>query len=527
MAKTANIFSSIVIALLFLCVLFLPGDGKSILSKQKKQRVGLLLLCISLFNNCFWQNTAGGGNAVSTHKRIHEIAELTDNETLEVKHIASTENVQEFYRFSGDDLTTNANITADMSSTQFYWSLANPFTLKFREKMELMESKPHKFTGYDGRAGLLALSSVRYYSMPNGTNNPSPYGFSETNSNGNTNYHIYRNDYALPLSYTYDSYMTEDTWDRLSAVEKQETMLKTCILEGEQEGIAQGKPDLVSREIDYKLTCKGDGILLLDNAFVVTSANAKAKLTFSGIQDSENYLSIQGLAYKGTKAFELYFGGDNVDPLDRYTRSDWEHISEKNKKSLLQKQLLVDKPKTADITFKLSTGASRTITYDTPEVTSFNNRHDFTINLGYSKKAAKSMTIKFKNIGIYSFDSIQVACQPMGTYKEQVEARKADTLEHVKIDANTVTGSIFLKNPKLLCFAIPYSEGWEAYVDGEKAKVLRANVQYMAVKLDEGEHEVRLVYATPFLKEGAVISAVSFVVFAAVAFWLERRRKKR
>ncbi len=523
-AMTANIFSSIILAFLFLCLLMFQTDGDCIAKQQKKQWIGILVVIASLCNNCFWQNMAGDGNSAFTHKTAASVPDLAVNETQTVKDAAYKEGIQEFYRFSGENLTTNANINADLSSTQFYWSLANPNTLAFREDLELMESKPHVYTGYDGRTGLLALSSVRYYALPVNAEHVVPYGFTLADTNVDRGYQIYQNNYALPLSYTYDNYMPKNLWDKLPAVEKQEAMLQTCVLENETDGIPQGSPHHTSKDIAYKLTCKGDGVLLKGHTFVVTSPNAEMKLKFSGIADSENYLSIQGLNYEGTKKFDLYFGGKKADPSDRYTKSDWDGLSEEEKRALLQKKILKETPKTADISFQLSTGLSRTITYDTPEVTSYNNRHDFTINLGYSQKAAKSMTIKFKDIGIYSFDSIHVICQPMKTYKEQIKARNTDTLRNVKMETNTITGNISLDKPKLLCLSIPYSEGWHISVDGRETELLRANIQYTAVALNAGEHEIKLVYATPLLKEGICISAASFLIFAVFIFLLERRR---
>jgi uncharacterized membrane protein YfhO len=48
-------------------------------------------------------------------------------------------------------------------------------------------------------------------------------------------------------------------------------------------------------------------------------------------------------------------------------------------------------------------------------------------------------------------------------------------------------------------------------VDGQESEVLRANECYMAIKLDKGTHEAKLIYQTPYLKLGALISVISLI----------------
>lgn len=439
------------------------------------------------------------------------MAGLMSNETKSVAAAAAADSIHEFYRFSGENCTINANLNAGMSSTQFYWSLANPYVLEFRENMELLESKPHKYTGYDGRAGLLSLASVHYYVIPAKTNSPVPYGFSYVGKEKGKK--IYRNDYALPLAYTYDSYIEHEEWEKLTSVEKQEALLTSCVLEEKMDGFVKEVPVITSQNIEYKLKCKGDGILLKDNSFVVTSPNSTVNFEFQGIRDSETYLSIQGLYYEGIKEYDLYFGDERVEPLNFYSKADWDGLTGDKKKTILRKKFFEEDSKTADMTFESSTGVSRSMTYDTPEVTSYNNRHDFTVNFGYSEKEVSFITVKFKDIGIYTFDTLQVECQPMEGYGKRINARKADALKDVEMNTDIITGRISLDTPKLLCMSIPYAKGWRAYVDGKETEVLRANVQYMAIALDAGEHRVRLVYDTPLLKVGIFISVVSALFF--------------
>lgn len=62
-----------------------------------------------------------------------------------------------------------------------------------------------------------------------------------------------------------------------------------------------------------------------------------------------------------------------------------------------------------------------------------------------------------------------------------------------------------------------FDPGWSATVDGEATEVLRADGAFRAVRLEAGDHTVRLRYAPRSLVAGAIVSAVSWLLLGAVA----------
>ena len=71
----------------------------------------------------------------------------------------------------------------------------------------------------------------------------------------------------------------------------------------------------------------------------------------------------------------------------------------------------------------------------------------------------------------------------------------------------------------MLVFAIPYSEGWSAKVDGEETPVYKANLMFMAVPLEAGLHTVELSYCTPGIRAGAAISGLCAAIFVVFLLW--------
>ena len=83
-------------------------------------------------------------------------------------------------------------------------------------------------------------------------------------------------------------------------------------------------------------------------------------------------------------------------------------------------------------------------------------------------------------------------------------------------------GTFQTDKDRMLCVTIPYSKGWSAKVDGQNAKIYKANGMFMGIFMTSGEHKVELNYMTPGLKIGVVISLAGLGALVILA--LLRRR---
>ena len=90
---------------------------------------------------------------------------------------------------------------------------------------------------------------------------------------------------------------------------------------------------------------------------------------------------------------------------------------------------------------------------------------------------------------------------------------------------NRVTGAISVPEERILCVSIPYSEGWKVYIDGVEAPLLKVNEMYIGACLSRGGHEIELVYETPGLRLGAVLTAAGVVLFVLVCVCRRRAEK--
>lgn len=558
-SRKTSVFISIIFILFFLCILF-PMEKETLLSYKKKQCITLLIVLVSILFNIFWIYTPEGDNYASEASDIWQVKEeYSSVDAAAIKQIAETEKTDGFWRYSGGNaMNENAGIKTGLSSTQFYWSLSNPYIAQLRKELDIIETNNFSYHGYDARTALTTLASVLYYVIPEGKNCPIPYGYTNINTidvNDNRlqekissmknelqtevltdaqmklventyskKYSVYRNDLPLPLAYTYNAVLSEETWNKLNSIEKQEAILQAVFLKN-YPYLYEPNLNLTNQKIDYTITADSNGVSIQDHSFVVTKENSSITLEFDGLSNSETYVSICNLSFVGKPRYDLYFGDEKDDPLNLYEITLWKDLKYTDKAVMKKEKLFFTPILRTNLNATASTGANNSLHYYTEDYQYYNNRHNFIMNMGYSSDKITKVTISFSDIGTYSFDSIEIICQPMDNYVSQIMELRKNVLENVTIETDSVTGNITLDTPKILCFSIPYSIGWKAKVDGEEVPIYQANVMYLGIPLSAGEHNISLEYATPFLKEGFYISCISLFIFVIYIIISERKRR--
>ena len=76
-------------------------------------------------------------------------------------------------------------------------------------------------------------------------------------------------------------------------------------------------------------------------------------------------------------------------------------------------------------------------------------------------------------------------------------------------------------DPSLVVISQTYYHRWQAYVDDQPARLLRANYAFQAVEVPSGKHRVRLAYHDRALALGALISGVCLLACLA-GWWLSK-----
>ena len=515
---TRNVGVSVLLAFLLVIVCMF---GPKMPKKYMAPVLALVLVFTSFAGNAAYFYSHHGQNHIARYVSYSDVnKKLKSTAARKVKK--ATKNDDSFYRYSGDKVNYNEALTAGMNGTSFYWSLQNKHLAQFITETEQPANAAYMIRSFNSSAALNAVNSVKYYTKQSKT--ALPYGFTKISGK------VYQNENALPLGYTTAHVITRAEYEKLSSLEKQQTLLQGVVLDSVPTGMTATTPTFTDKSLPYTIVGNDDAAVEGQKLHIYKKKGS-VTIQFTGSAAQETYLRFTLKDYTDYPAYTYYKTQEN-DPLHRYSTEKW------NKKDEIDQNLIKISarkfrlPSSLNLRFSAQTENGKT--YKTNTLTCYSDAYvrytgakTYLVGLGYTDSAKKSITITFDERGIYDLADIEVLEQPVDNAKAQIAALGADTMQNVQMRANAITGTVELKEAKILCLSIPYSSGWTATVDGKKAELLQANTACSALALEPGKHTVELHYHTPYLRTGACLSAAGVAAFAALIVITEISRKKK
>lgn len=450
----------------------------------------LIITCFSVYYSAYLKYDLNQENYISKfHKNVYQMIEAGQYSSMSQNKAVSKDD--DLYRVSGN------NISHYELGMSFYYGLNGvsmyPYFgwsgdfIKWIEEMELSRSiNKQVFYGLDSRSPLLTLAGVKYYAERKIDGSITPYGFTEIDSIQNSKNidRILKNEYWMPVGYTYKCYMSNQTYHTFHALDKQEAQLEAVILKEEPllPLLEVKNITTTAQQIPFEIV-ETNGLIWKDGKLTVKENKATMVLTFSGIPETETYLRMVNL--------------DLTNGLS--TRRWW---------------------------LTATTGETSASAGFSADAFPYSHRQKTQmLDMGYSKNGYTTITITFPSKGTFLLDGIEVWCQPMDNYAEQVLTLREEVLENVETNWRGLIGTISVSTDKFLCFSIPYMDGWKAYVDGKKVKLYQANTAFMGVELPAGDHIVELRYWLPGLTIGMILSGIGMVCLIVIVFFQHKRKK--
>ena len=515
---TRNVGVSVLLAFLLVIVCMF---GPKMPKKYMAPVLALVLVFTSFAGNAAYFYSHHGQNHIARYVSYSDVnKKLKSTAARKVKK--ATKNDDSFYRYSGDKVNYNEALTAGMNGTSFYWSMQSKHLARFITETEQPANAAYMIRSFNSSAALNAVNSVKYYAKQSKT--ALPYGFTKISGK------VYQNENALPLGYTTAHVITRAEYEKLSSLEKQQALLQGVVLDSVPTGMTATTPTFTDKSLPYTIVGNDDAAVEGQKLHIYKKKGS-VTIQFTGSAAQETYLRFTLKDYTDYPAYTYYKTQEN-DPLHRYSTEKW------NKKDEIDQNLIKISarkfrlPSSLNLRFSAQTESGKT--YKTNTLTCYSDAYvrytgakTYLVGLGYTDSAKKSITITFDERGIYDLADIEVLEQPVDNAKAQIAALRADTMQNVQMRANAITGTVDLKEAKMLCLSIPYSSGWTATVDGKKAELLQANTACSALALEPGKHTVELHYYTPYLRTGACLSAAGVAAFAALIVITEINRKKK
>lgn len=482
-AKTVMI-AAVLLLIVYFCIVFLNHQRN--MKLRWKKGVVTIISMLLLWVSGMMQYSPKFGNMVSEFTgRGKVLGKITDTPLKSVQDMDE----EEFFRSASrmDNYSVqNAAMILEYTGITYYSSTPSKAMVDYYRSMGLTSWNIGRLCGFDERAFLDTLASVKYYAVDEGTTGDVPYGYvkeKEIEKDGKW-YGIYRNDLFLPVGYTYDRVISQEELESYDTESRQEVLLQAAVIDGDhriefEESAEEESPVRITGMNRKILSIEGEGVEVGSDFFQVTEAGGTVRITFDGIENAETYLSIAGMSRASGDRMKLQLHSGSIE-------TSYYYYGDKS---------------------VYNTGQS-----------------EYVFNLGYSDEAKSECEIRFSDKCRISFDEISVYCQPMEYLEDYVEGLKDSTLEDLSVTDNQIKGSISLDRPKMLVLSIPYENGWTAYVDGEKQTIERVNLMYSGIMLEPGDHEIELRFQIPGLKLSILISAAGICVFIT-ALMIRRKRK--
>ena len=447
----------------------------------------------------------------STGQAFLDRMTLTEMTALEETVLPSADT---FARLGGRNLTWNTSLLHGISSTQFYWSLANGAVADFFSELAVNDMANYCYLGFEDRMTADEVAGVTHYTLRYDTPEEEAYvpaGF--VRAAEYYNYAIYENTLPVGLGTVYAETLPRGEYLSLSPRDREEAMLYAAVLSDEDtdRAVSRGAKMLHSdgipeiwRQTAWEISFEEDVFWIPSQdggsggTFLVTGENGgRVCLSFDDGSDGETEemgLFLRGLRVEGPR--DIVNIGVTATPAP-----DASDSGEAEAAGIIR----------------------RTISYKTPESEFYSGWHDYEVNFGSGRAPFHSVLIEFPAPGRYMVDDMEILSRAVdGEYfalRETLSARAVQETDlhrnPVSLMTDTVTfvASCADGEQGVLVLTIPWQRGWQAFVDGERKEMMRANTAFMGLLLEPGYHEITLHYQTPGLGVGAVISLAGLAVF--------------
>ncbi len=366
---------------------------------------------------------------------------------------------QEFFRidnergFAEPRIGMNVSLQQGYPGTMEYVSIENNSYIMCFDKWDIA-SKDHNVYGLDQRSIMESLCAVKYYIGLTENDSIVPYGFEFVKATQDGEWSLYENRNVLPIAYFYEKVYDFEDYSKLSGVEKQQVMLNAAAVEGYQGDVTEYKKMQNSfSEGDYVIL-DADGEIVSDE-ITKMEAGTEAVIETTLKAGCENYLI--------------------------YTNESGERLAA-----------------VLDIR-----GYTKYPTNIVPIV----------INLGTVDEDEKvEINIKVSNDMMINRDVLKIVHYDLSEYSTQIQKLSMLTEDAFEVKTNSISGEIEVVQKGILNISVPYSEGWHARIDGKAVQTYRVNDLFIGVEIPEGKHKIELVYITPGIRIGLIISSFSFIV---------------
>lgn len=404
------------------------------------------------------------------------------------------EEYDEMTRVANDSGTLNANngLLIGFSTTSQAWNVSHSTWMYYNNNMQALPTAHGDWVfGINYRPAIATLAGVKYYPIIATDTNKAPLGFKEsyrTKVYGfASEFAVFENKYNPGIGYMMQGVMSMDEFQKLDIAAKQIALMKYAIVNTENH--TQTVPSI---SIPYTME-------KTDTSYIIT---------FDAVPGYDLYLSFDNATQHGSGKIQVATYETIKQTISSMADEDitgsFVVITEDTYGHKVEQDALL---------FHDESIQPVGVSYKTLHLgTIFNGKTTITLN-------APQVCIEPTDFAIYGYHE--------DDYYTAAEYLCNNNLQNVHaIDGAhpEITGDIDVKQDGIMQLAIPYSDGWSVYVDGEQVDTFVCGGKYIGIELTAGHHDIQMKYRTPGIIPGLIISAIASIL-ACVWLVYEWRQK--
>lgn len=388
------------------------------------------------------------------------------------KIINSDENV---YRVANDIMgkkNINRVINKDYYLPSIYSSLENPYYYDFTTNIIGNEMENNISTAITSSKNILFNTFIGTKYMI--TNGYEPIGYKNIEKSN-----IYINEKVLPIGYVTTNVLDKNTYDLLDKIEKPYALLTNAIVDTEEKTNYKNK--VKEENIKYEVKNKNVEIDKKEDKYIIKSN-----------EDGNLVLKLN----KTYKDKILFIAFDM-----NYSESC----------------------KIGDTSITIN-GVKNTLSCRSWTYHNKNYKFNYSIS---SNNPIEELNIEFTK-GKYEISNIKVYSLEYKYIEEFVDSVDKFVINKDLTKGDTIVGEINVNEMGYFILTIPYEDkGFHIHVDDKEMQYERINESFIGFKIDEGHHDIKIIYTAPYLLEGLIISITGYMIFLPVIYSDIFKKKRR
>lgn len=443
----------------------------------------------------------------------HAMSETEDYGTIDETHAKVFAGLEkelpddEWYRVgvsSKDNHVRNQYPYIDTPGTTSYASLSNGAIADFSR---LIESSAYQIiqplrNGVDDRRVVNQALGIRYILTDEENANYLPPGYTINTelSDEQAGMIVAETDHEAPFAYLETDSIALSEVEDLHPVQRESLLAQAVILDEKTDLQVSGTeiPEITTHEGEwhFKEAIAGPESFSLNESVELTASEDDAQMTLT-FENPEDLVDQEVF---------IYFEGIEFDPpaspllAQDSTQFRLRVMYNNQEKSVLQS--------------------------DRYSFSSYFKRDNMLIHLNEVTEAEETLTVQFDDAGHYSFEKISVVSRPSNEEEmaTAAEEKNNQAFEIQNFSNERIEGAINADGSGMLVTHIPYTRGWQAYVNGQEVDTEKVNAGFIGVPLTAGEHEITFVYQTPYIKAGLMLTLVGLGGLSAYIVFYNKRR---